>query len=122
MNAINLGFENELFDLIFCSMTIVNFELMKNQIFHETRRVLKNNKNFIFSVYNENALEERKKVYNRILPNHTKYSCNTFIFDNGIVSEQYTQNQIKKLCNETGFKIDEIHKGEIFYLVNAKKS
>lgn len=121
MDAENMNFADGEIDYALCSMTIVNFDLTKHGIFEETRRILKKGGRFIFSVYNEEAFHERLKIYSKLCSNFSYFSCGMFLFDSGVVSEQFSYSQIEELCRETGFRIDNYHKGEIFYLFDCVK-
>ena len=116
-------FGDNAFDIIFIGLTFVNFGETKFKILNEINRILKDNGKLIFSVYNENALEERLKIYKRD-DKDLKIEKNgkvIFSFGQETISEQFSEEEITQILNESGFKISEIKKGGIFYLIKAQK-
>ena len=123
-DTINLvDYFNLNFDNIFCGLTFCNFGKSKHAILHQIYFKI-NPGNFIFSVYNENALDERLRMYNRAFEEQYQVDpkTGTIIFNHGqIISEQFTQRQLEEMLTEHDFKINDIQKGKIFYMVNCRR-
>ena len=121
-DAKKIPFRNESFDKVFIGLTFVNFGETKFKILEEIKRILKIDGDFIFSVYNENSLSERLRLYN-------KYEKRKIIIDNsgnvrfgdGAVSEKFSKEGIIRILEGAGFKVRRIIKGKIFYLIEAYK-
>src|SRR3989339_742332 len=62
-DAAQLPFDSEEFDFVICMITFANFADKKFKALEEMRRVLKDSGKSIISVFSENALEERMRVY-----------------------------------------------------------
>ncbi len=124
-NAEKLPFENESFDYVICMTTFANFGDKKYKVIEEMKRVLKNDGRIIISVYNENALEERKKMYDNINAKIKKITENgTVLFDetgNDIISEQFSQKQLLQIFGKAGLHLEEIKKVGIAYICSVKK-
>lgn len=121
-DAEKMHFENNSFDIVFIGLSFVNFGKTKYKILEEIKRILKDNGKLIFSVYNENALDERLKTYKKFDKRDLEISKEgTIKFDSEAISEQFSKEEIRAILKKAGFQILEIKKGEIFYLIKAKK-
>jgi len=117
-----IHFKDDSFDAIVCLNLFENLSKLRNKALLEIRRVLKKEGILILSVYNEVALEERLKVYRKIETENFKVLDNGKVkFNDGLTSEQFSKEQIKEILDKTGFKIYDITKGKIYYLIKAKK-
>lgn len=123
-DAEDLKFEDGEFDVVTClGGTPSNFGKTRNKIYSEIKRILREEGIFFCSVYNEDALEERLSYYDKCYSG--KYSVNketgyVEIFEM-FVSEQFSKEQITKILEENGFKILEIIKEGVLYIIKAKK-
>ncbi len=121
MDAENLRFGEETFDIIIMmGTTFCNLGNTKNKILSEIKRVLKVNGFFIFSIYNEDALDKRLEIYKKYWKGFQQK--NGTIFYKDIISEQFSKEEITDILEDAGFRINEITKGEIFYLIKASKT
>lgn len=117
-----VNFHSKQFDTIFCGLSFSNFGNSKDEVLDQISFVLKGQ--FIFSTYNENALDERLRMYNKAFD--STYSVNPkngcVSFNQGqITSEQFTQRQLEEMLTKYDFKINDIQKGKIFYMVKCSK-
>jgi len=119
-DAEKMHFKDNSFDVIICmGTTFDNFGKTKTKILLEIKRLLKNNGIFIFSVYNENALEERLKIYNKYWKDFVNKREGVIVYKE-VISEQFSKEQITSILKEADFKILDIVKGGIFYLIKAE--
>lgn len=120
-DAEKISFKKNYFDFVICiGTTFCNFGESKDKILLEIRRVLKDNGIFIFSVYNENALDSRLKIYKKYWKNFSVKEGGVVLTD-GVISEQFSKNEIAKILFKNNFKILEIVEGGLFYLVKSQK-
>lgn len=104
--------------------TFCNFGDTRKKILQVISRKMRNTGNLIFSVYNENALEERLNMYKSIFNDTYVLNSQTglVVVNNGkIFSEQFNQKRLEKILKNNEFKINDIQKGKIFYMVNCSK-
>ncbi len=113
-------FPNNKFDVIFSGLTFVNFGKTKFGILQEIKRTLKKNGKFIFSVYNENSLNERLEMYKKYEPRKIVIDEKGNVsFGSEAVSEKFSREEIIKILEDSKFKVGRIAKGRIFYLIEA---
>jgi ubiquinone/menaquinone biosynthesis C-methylase UbiE len=118
-------FEDNYFDVVFMGLTFVNLGETKHNVLSEIRRILKKDGKFIFSVFSEDALETRLSTYQEYEGGYTIIDerKGTVRFNkDGATSEQFSKSEIETILNDSGFKIDEIIKGKIYYLISATKN
>jgi ubiquinone/menaquinone biosynthesis C-methylase UbiE len=124
-DALKLPFNNNYFDYVLCMTTPANFGDNKYKIYSEIKRVLRERGFFILSVFNEFAFQDRIKIYKKLnlqFRESSKKGKVIFDFeDKDNISEQFSQEDITNILNKSGFKICEIKKGGIFYLIKAGK-
>lgn len=122
-DAEEMHFEDKTFDIVFIGLSFVNFGESKFKILKGIKRILKDSGKLIFSVYNEEALEERLNMYKREDKNLKvdKEGKVTFSFGQETISEQFSKEEISKILINNSFKISKIIKGGIFYLIKSKK-
>ena len=122
-DAEKMNFSDNFFDKIIISgTTFGNFGDTWDKILFEIKRVLKPEGVFLFSIYNENALKNRLKVYERYNKGEfTIEKKGKVVFTKGFVSEQFSEKEIRKILEKTGFEIEEIRKEKIFYLIKCRK-
>lgn len=103
--------------------TFCNFGHTRKKILQVISRKMRNTGNLIFSVYNENALEERLNMYSKCISHYElkNKESGLVVIDNGTFSEQFSQKKIESILKNNKFKIEDIQKGEIFYMVNCSK-
>ena len=122
--ATQLPFNNEEFDFVICMTTFANFADKKFKIIEEMKRVLKELGKIIISVFSENALEERMKIYKASGIKIKEIKNGTVIFDDIVddnVSEQFTKEQLEEIFYQANLKIEDITKVNIAYLCTLTK-
>ena len=122
-DAKNLPFKDEEFDFVICMTTFANFGPHKYKALEEMKRVLKNTGNIIISVFNENALETRLKVYKKFGQKLRSINNGKIIFeergDNW--SEQFSRQELEGIFEKVGLNINEIIKPKIAYICKLSK-
>ena len=112
-DAEQLPFEDNEFDFGICMTSFANFGENKYKILEEMKRV---GKKIIISVFNEDAFDERMKVYKNDKASIVKIKKTTVFFDDGETSEQFSQQELEDIFNKVSLKILEIKKVNIAYL------
>lgn len=123
-DAKELPFENKFFDFVICMTTFANFGPDKFKVLEEMKRVLKDEGYIIISVFSEDALEERMKVYKKVGVKIEKIEGGTVTFegDTGdIISEQFSKEQLVEIFTKVNLKIIDIKKKDMAYLCKLKK-
>ena len=123
-DAAQLPFDNEEFDFVICMTTFANFADKKFKALEEMRRVLKDSGKIIISVFSENALEERMRVYKTLGVKIKEVKNGTVIFDESLgdnISEQFTKEQLENIFSKVNLKIEDIKKVDIAYLCTLVK-
>ena len=123
-DATKLPFENEEFDFVVCMTTFANFADKKFIILEEMKRVLKNSGKIIISVFSEDALEDRMKIYMASGVEIKKIENGKVIFDESLgdnISEQFSKEQLEDIFSRANLKIDDITKVNIAYLCTLSK-
>ncbi|HPD82160.1 MAG TPA: class I SAM-dependent methyltransferase [Candidatus Pacearchaeota archaeon] len=119
-----LPFENATFDFVICMTSFVNFDNNKYIILEEMGRVLKNKGEIIMSVFNEDAFDERMKIYKKLKAPIIKTEGTKVIFDKSLganTSEQFSKEELDEIFNKESLKINEIKKAGIGYVLSATK-
>ncbi len=120
--AIKLPFENNSFDFVLCLTTFANFGDDKYGALEEMKRVLKKKGNIIISVFSEDALEERMKIYKHLkVPIKEVTKSGKVAFEGGITSEQFSEKELNQIFSSVGLNIEEIVKSGIGYLYKLSK-
>ena len=123
-DAAQLPFDSEEFDFVICMTTFANFADKKFKALEEMRRVLKDSGKIIISVFSENALEERMRVYKTSGVKIKEVKNGTVIFDESLgdsISEQFTKEQLENIFSRSNLKIENITKVNIAYLCTLIK-
>ena len=123
-DAAQLPFDSEEFDFVICMITFANFADKKFKALEEMRRVLKDSGKIIISVFSENALEERMRVYKTSGGKIKEVKNGTVIFDESLgdsISEQFTKEQLENIFSRSNLKIENITKVNIAYLCTLIK-
>lgn len=124
VDATKLPFENEEFNFVVCMTTFANFADNKFVILEEMKRVLKNSGKIIISVFSEDALEERMKVYKALRVKIKSIENGKVVFDESLgdnISEQFSKEQLEDIFSRANLKIDDITKVNIAYLCTLSK-
>ncbi len=121
-DAEKMTFEDNYFDIVFTN-SLGNFGETKDSILSEIKRIIKDDGLLVISIYNENALEERVRMYDQVVKFTIKdrERGTVLVEDLGVISEQFSKNEIEKILNDNGFKISDIKKGQIFTLLKPRK-
>jgi ubiquinone/menaquinone biosynthesis C-methylase UbiE len=123
-DATKLPFKNEQYDFVVCMTTFANFADKKFIILDEMNRVLKNSGKIIISVFSEDALDERMKVYKAAGVKIKEIRNGTVVFDKSLgdnISEQFSKKQLEDIFSQTDLHIKEIRKANIAYLCTLTK-
>jgi len=123
-DATKLPFENEEFDFVVCMTTFVNFADKRFMILEEMKRVLKESGKIIISVFSEDALEERMKVYKASGIIIKSIENGKVVFDESVndnISEQFSEEQLEDIFSRANLKIEDITKVNIAYLCTLSK-
>ncbi|MEK6898475.1 MAG: methyltransferase domain-containing protein [Nanoarchaeota archaeon] len=122
----NLPFEDNVFDYVICMTTFANFGEDKFKALNEMKRVLKSKDKIIISVFSEDALPERIKVYEKIMgekgfevKENGKVIFRYFGQDN--VSEQFSDKQLISIFKKAGLRVEDIKKINIAYICKISK-
>jgi SAM-dependent methyltransferase len=122
--AANLTFRDKSFDYVLSLSTPANFGSQKNKIYSEMRRVLKPDGEIIINVFNEDAFDERIKVYKALKAPIKGIKGTTVIFEDGdieFISEQFSRQQLEEICKDNNLVPVDIRKEGIGYLCRFKK-
>lgn len=126
-DASDLSFENNIFELVICMTNTfgnIKGEQKRQEIIKEIARVLKPNGTFVLSVYNnsEKSAKLRKQSYLDV-GLHPYGDDKIIKTKEGLISEQFTLNEIKeKYLNEHFKIIKEIPINECAFIVITQKS
>ena len=124
-DAVNLPFEDECFDFVVCLATFVNFADKKITAIEEMKRVLKDSGKIILSVFSEDALEERMKVYTGAKSKIKEVINGKVVFDDidsdDNISEQFSKEELETIFSKAKLNIENITKVSIAYLCTLTK-
>jgi len=123
-DAINLPFKDKSFDFVICMVTFANFGVKKYKALNEMKRVLKDKGAIIISVFSENSLDERMKVYRKFGGKIKENKNGKIIFDEDWednVSEQFSEEELREIFKKVKLKIIGIIKLDISYICKLKK-
>lgn len=123
-DATKLPFQEGEFDFVVCMATFVNFGDNKLIVLEEMKRVLKNSGKIIISVFSEDALEDRMKVYKFIGIAINNIENGKVVFNEGVgdnISEQFSKEQLEDIFFRANLKIENITKLNIAYLCTLMK-
>jgi len=122
--ATNLPFKDNSFDFVICMTTFANFGEKKYSALKEMKRVLRKNGTIIISVFSEDALNERLKVYKKFKQKIKKINNGKVTFDEDWednISEQFSRAELRDIFNGADLKILDIKKLNIAYICKLKK-
>lgn len=123
-DAADLPFSDGVFDFVICMTTFANFADQKYIVLEEMKRVLKNDGKIIISVFSENALEERMKIYTNLGIKIRKVEKGKVTFDESVgdnISEQFSELELREIFSQATLKINDITKVDIAYLCTVSK-
>jgi ubiquinone/menaquinone biosynthesis C-methylase UbiE len=124
-DAVKLPFKNKSFDFVMCMTTFANFAYKKYKALKEMRRVVKDKGKIIISVFSEDALEERMKIYKSLGADIKEIKGNgTVVFDESLgdnVSEQFSKDELLRIFDETNLRVEKILKSGIGYICKLSK-
>jgi ubiquinone/menaquinone biosynthesis C-methylase UbiE len=120
----DLKYADNSFDYVMCMTTPANFGNDKDKFYSEMKRVLRENGE-ILSVFNEDALVERMKLYNSVgVKIKDTFGKGKLIFDESLganVSEQFSREELEEIFERNGLKLIEIVKEGIGYFCRLRK-
>lgn len=124
-DASELPFQEDTFDVVTNLELIGNVGDLKQKIFQETHRVLKNTGILILSIYAETAFDERMKMYKSIDSPIEKIEGTTVYFDKSLgahISEQFSLEQLQEFGEKENFvMVEHIKIGDLAYICKYKK-
>lgn len=123
-NSKKMRFKDNTFDYaLILGNTFGNFGKSKYKILKETKRVLKNSGKIIIGVYSEKALATRKKGYKKVGWKIIKINKDGTVFtQDGIISEQFSKEKLKRILNQEGLDCRIIELNPISYIcIGTKK-
>lgn len=123
-DIIKLPFEKESFDVSVMFMVFYNLQKKKMMALREVYRVLKRKGILLIDTFSETALKERMKIYKRVnvlidsVDTHGKVTME----NGGIVSEQFSLDEMRDMLAGSGFTIEKYEKiGSLAYCIRAVK-
>ena len=123
-DAIKLPFKDKEFDFVLCLTTFANFGTKKYKALGEMKRVLKDDGRVIISVFSEDALEIRLRVYNKFGQKIKAINNGKVVFDEkweDNVSEQFSEKELRDIFKKVKLIVVEIVKLNMAYLCKLKK-
>jgi len=121
-DAQKLNFEDDYFDYVIClTNTFGDFPDIKESVLKEMKRVCKKNGKIIISVYNDKALEIRKKNYEKVGLHITEIKNGIIYTKEGLISEQFSKPQLKELFDKLKLKSKILELNAISFLCELQK-
>ena len=121
-DAQNLKFQDDYFDYVICmTNTFGDFPDIKLNVLKEMKRVCKKGGKIIISVYNDKALEIRKKDYKKVGLHIIKIKDGIVYTKEGLISEQFTKQQLKELFDKLKLKSKILELNPISFLCELQK-
>ncbi len=121
----DLMYKDNYFDYVLCMTTPANFGEDRDKFYSEMKRVVKEDGEIIISVFNEDAFDERMKVYTLLAKDRIKKIIgNTFYFDKilgGNRSEGFSREKLEKIFEKNKLNVLEIKKEGIGYFCRLGK-
>ena len=103
---------------------MIKMNVKKEKALNEMKRVVKKSGGIIISVFSEDALPERLKLYKKLktpIKEIKKDGTVIFGFGGDNISEQFSKKQLKEMFRKAGLKLEEIKKVGIGYLCKLSK-
>ena len=104
--------------------TPANFGDEKQKFYAEMKRVVKEEGQILLSVFNEDAMEERLKLYKKVNAKVKEIRGGRVIFEDFVdieFSEQFSKSELENIFKEAGLKVLEIKKEVIGYFCRLGK-
>jgi len=125
-DARKIPFEKSSFDFVISMTTPANFGDHKYEIYEEMKRVVKEEGEIILSVFNEDAFEERMKLYKKLEApmKEVREDEGTVVFDDSLIdnsSEQFSESQLREIFEKVGLEVIEIKKSGIGNFCRLRK-
>lgn len=120
----NLPFEDNSFDFVICMTTPANFGEERQKFYSEMKRVVKSTGQIILSVFNEDALPIRLKLYKKLDVPIKGIDGGKVSYEvpSGIeTSEQFSKEELEVIFKEAGLNILEITKQGMGYFCRLEK-
>ena len=107
-----IPFPRDTFDAVICIGTVANFGKTKIKILKEMKRVCKSGKKILISVYSDEALDERLKLYRTIRADIKEIKNDgTITFDEkdvvDVISEQFSKKQLILFAKKNRIECDQ---------------
>ena len=121
-DAQKLDFEDDYFDYVICmTNTFGDFPEIKENVLKGMKRVCKKDGKIIISVYNDKALEIRKKDYEKVGLHITEIKEGIIYTEEGLISEQFSKPQLKELFDKLYLKSKILELNTISFLCELQK-
>lgn len=121
-DATNLNFPDNYFDYVICmTNTFGNLRELKLKALNEMKRVCSKDGKIILSVYSENAIEFRKKDYEKAGVKIDNIENGIIHIKEGLITEQFTKIQLKELFQKTKLKGKILELNQISYICELRK-
>ncbi|MEM4326008.1 MAG: class I SAM-dependent methyltransferase [Candidatus Pacearchaeota archaeon] len=122
-DAKNLEFADNSFDFITClANTFGNLGKNKIPVLLEMKRVCKDSGQIIISVYNEKSLKPRLESYEKDELTHVRITKTGTVYSKeGLFSEQFTKDKLRKIFDKAGLKSEITELNPISYLCICRK-
>lgn len=124
-DCLAMPFPENTFDTAILMTTLVNFNRDKIKALKEASRVLKTDGKLIISVYSEDALDERMKMYGIVGVPIQKIEGTKMILgtpEDTVVSEQFSKEEIEELAKQAHLKLSDCQKvGNLAYICELVK-
>ena len=118
-----LSFKDDSFDYVLCLTTPANFMDETDKFYQEMKRIVKPKGEIIISVFNEDALLERLKLYKKLNSPIIKIEGNEVFFDIKDIpsSRGFSKEELEQIFKRNGLKVIELIKKSIGYFCRLKK-
>jgi 2-polyprenyl-6-hydroxyphenyl methylase/3-demethylubiquinone-9 3-methyltransferase len=121
-DAKNTSFPDKSFDIIICvGNTFGNLGDDKEAVLREIKRLIKKNGKILISVYSEGAKSKRIKAYESIGLKIKTIKNGKIIFEDGLISEEFSKDELKKIFEKFQLKVRFIDIGKIAVLCVVSK-
>jgi len=123
-DAVSMPFDNSSFDVVTVIGLMENLDNDKVNVLKECARVLSENGKVMIMAYNEDAFEERMKIYKQINAPIKSIEGTKVIFDESLganISEQFSQEQISEIAKATGLQLVSCEKQGIVNICTLTK-
>jgi len=121
-DAKKTSFPDESFDIIISiGNTFGNLGNDKKAVLQEMKRLIKKDGKILISVYSKDANSKRLKAYESIGLKIKTIENGKIVFEDGLISEEFSKNELEKIFEKFQLKVRFIDIGEIAVLCIVSK-